>query len=195
MAYHLYTLRGIVVRLDPAGEHSRRVALLTDELGLVYAHVQAGRGASSKLKMHIQPMTVGSFTVVRGKRGYRLTGAVADGETYYLLPTEECRVLVARVLALAERLLVADSGGSSLFTSVRELLSVLVSTQHTADELRALEAITVLKVLYVLGYVAEVPEFVGYLQMPLSANAPHSFVPHIPHAIRSINTALRASGL
>lgn len=195
MAYHLYTVRGLVVRLDTTGEHSRRVSIFSDELGLIRAHVQAARGSASKLKMHIQYLTLGSFTVVRGKRGYRLVNARAEQLLPYTIEHTEQQQVVARVAALLERVLVDEHPEPHIFTALESLVACLHQQTFSPDELRALETLTVLTILHNLGYIAQDAGLQTFLAPQFSYGSVQSFVPHVSTAIRSINTALRSSGL
>jgi DNA repair protein RecO len=195
MAYHLYTVQGLVVRLDTTGEHSRRVSIFTDELGLIRAHVQAARGSASKLKMHIQYLTLGSFTVVRGKNGYRLIGARSEQQLFYILPEVERQQVVARIAALVERLMVDDHPEPTIFSIIQSLLVCLQDHSLSIADLRSLETLTVLNILHTLGYIGHQPTFEHFLQPTFSCEVVTSFTPHITDAVRSINTALRSSGL
>jgi len=60
------------------GEATTFLTLLTPDLGLVYARAQSLRKPGAKLASSLATLTESSVVLVRGKDGWRVTGAVLE---------------------------------------------------------------------------------------------------------------------
>src|SRR3989338_714111 len=75
---HKYETRGIVLSRSPVGEAIPFVTLLTPELGLVRALAQSIRKPNAKLASALTTFAESSVVLVRGRDGWRLSGAVLE---------------------------------------------------------------------------------------------------------------------
>jgi recombinational DNA repair protein (RecF pathway) len=138
MSYAVYTTRGFIVGSAPSGEASKSYSIYTEDFGLIHARAQGVRLLVSKLRYNLDDYAFGSFSLVRGKEFWRLTGA--DTRT---LPREH--ILVgARVLGLVKRLVQGEEKNEKLFAALLRL------SEGGADEVGILSG-----VLSALGYLDE----------------------------------------
>jgi len=153
MHYHLHTTDGIIIARREVGEASWWCRLLTREYGLVGVRSQGTRELSSKLRPHVQLFTRGSFTLVYGKRGWRLTHA----QRYANLATEnpDAAQAFGRVASLIKILIAGEERNVHLYDVVENAFTYACRHDLSVRDLGALERLVVLRVLYHLGYVGE----------------------------------------
>ncbi|MDE2071449.1 MAG: recombination protein O N-terminal domain-containing protein [Patescibacteria group bacterium] len=211
--YTINVTEGIVLEKRPLGEESAQVAILTERFGLLRATAQAGRGERSKLRYGLEPLTLGRYSFVRGKKAWRLSGAE---HAQSIGSAERARRTAAgRICKLLLRLVHGEET-SGLYTIVREGLNALVaetrepigdgkawpsglerrpSSAHMAEHVSAIEIVLVLRILATLGYLphseALTPFVDGAFSVELSAQA----LEHRALLIRTINESLHATGL
>lgn len=147
MSYRIYRTDAIVLKSYPYREADRTLVLYTEDFGLLYAHAQGIRHEKSKLRYALTDLSRAQVALVRGKAGWRVTGAVS-----ILLPTTSKTGLLslARIASLTTRLVQGEDRNDYLFstlTSAHERLS----KGDTAD---LIEAISVSRMLHALGYIA-----------------------------------------
>ncbi len=75
MSYHIYTTKGLVLSERPLKEADRLYSILTRDFGLVRAHAIGVRKGVSKLRGSLEPVSLSTVSLVRGKEFWRLTSA------------------------------------------------------------------------------------------------------------------------
>jgi recombinational DNA repair protein (RecF pathway) len=140
MSYAVYTTRGFILGSAPNGEASKVYTIYTEDFGLVRAKAQGVRLLASKLRYNLDDFAFGSFSFVRGKELWRLTGA----ETASLGP--ENAPLRARILTLVRRLVQGEERNDGLFKALMPLTDQAAVGKDA--EVRILAA-----VLAALGYL------------------------------------------
>lgn len=200
--YTKYKTEALIIGNDSRGEGDAIVSFLTRDFGLVRAEVKSMREERSHLRYALQPLTHSEVTLVRGKTSWRVVGARAK-ELYGFTPTSPAsRAAVRRVAFLSRRLVAGDflEHEAAVFFDTL-ILGLDAIVLHGTDPVmrRAAEALCVLRLLHVLGYVAPKPEaFVPFLknsifdfQKPIlrSAYALHGDI------VRVVNASLAASQL
>ena len=73
--YKLFVSDGVVLGKRGVGEANTLVAILTQEMGLVKAVARSARKEQSKLRYALEPMTSATYSFIRGKYEWKLTGA------------------------------------------------------------------------------------------------------------------------
>ena len=117
MSYAVYSTQGFILGSTPAGEASKIYLIYTEDFGLVRARAQSVRLLVSKLRYNLEDYSFGTFSLVRGREIWRLTGTEKID-----LPREQKFSLVrARVLNLVKRLVQGEEKNEKLF---KTLLSV-----------------------------------------------------------------------
>ena len=152
---HKYETRGIVLSRTSLGEANASVALLTPDLGLVYARAQGVRRSGAKLAASLATLAESSLVLVRGKESWRVAGAVLEENWFAHIKTCS-RARASRVSGLLLRLVAGETYDSTLFlimTSFFKALTELPENNHAAAEILA-----VIRMLAVLGLdTGEIP--------------------------------------
>lgn len=144
---HKYTTEGIVLSRYPLGEASMLVTLITQELGLVRARAQGLRKPGAKLAPALQTFVSSDVTLVRGKEGWRLSGAILAHD-YFATLTPLMRERAGRIALLMLRLMSGDEAQADAHTIFEDLLVALGgSPEEDHDALETLAALYLLRTL------------------------------------------------
>ncbi len=192
--YHLYTSEAFVLKNIPSGEADAYVFFLTPTHGVVGARARSSRALSSKMRFALQDFSYLDVTLVRGKKEWRITNVTprfpSNGESAL---TVEAKTVFARIARLV-KMLAGESPSRDLFLAVHAAYSTLGTITHK-EELLALECITALKILHILGYVAPTPILDTYLRTPLGEEILSTFSTHKKDLLDTVNMSLEASHL
>jgi len=115
MSYHIYTTKGLVLSERPMREADRIYTILTRDLGLIRATAMGIRKEASKLRGNIEPVSLSSISLVRGREYWRVTSAEF---VQNILSTP----FVARPLVLLEKLVQGEASHPELFDVVEKAL-------------------------------------------------------------------------
>jgi len=191
--HKLYSHKGIVLASRGVGEKHSLVTIFSRELGRVTAKAISSRDAKGKLKGHIVPYTFGTYTLVRGKSGWRLIQA--DAEKNFLLSIDNLakRRIAARTLKLINTM-AGEVQERKLFDCVYGALVELPKIDEYL--LKIFEAILVSRILATLGYLSldDLPPKLKDLNdfsEPTMVEVKH----HAQTLISRINNGLRESQL
>ena len=121
-------------------EADRIYTVMTRDLGLVRALATGVRKEQSKLRGNIEPFSLSTISLVKGKEYWRMTSAELIQR---ISPTPN----IARPLALMEKLIQGESSNPELFDDIE--INTLAPGPH--DEM--FEANMVSKILFHLGYL------------------------------------------
>ncbi len=137
----------------PSGESDKYFYLFTRDLGVVIATAKSVRKPESKLSASLDDFSFGEFSLIKGKREWKITNARDSHNLYRLFSKEkEKRATVIRILHLIKRLVVGEEMHEALFVSVSGGLSFLKKTHLTKEELLAFQCVAILRILHLLGY-------------------------------------------
>lgn len=154
MAHTVYQSPAFVLGGTNIGDADRYVDLFTRDIGLVRAVAQSVRKERSKLRYSLQPYTFGNVSLVRGRDVWRLTGAVEDHSVYHTLKDKPQKIiLLYNITTLLKRLLQGEEQNEYLYDTFMSFVSELERTTAENEELKRMEYLTVLRVLFSLGYV------------------------------------------
>jgi len=197
MAYRQYESEGLILSGGDVGEQERLVELFTRELGLIRAIARGVRRENSKLRYGLTDFTVGTFSFVRGKEVWRLTGAVADINAYSeLAHVPERQEALARVVSLVRRLVPGEEKNAELFDILLGTIGYLRSAPNTEVGDDRFEIITVLRILHTLGYVAKQAPYGGLLDsVELSESVVQDVNKMRKEMVDAINASLHESQL
>jgi hypothetical protein len=173
--YQIHTTPGFIIGSRPSGEAGKVIFILTRELGLIHAFAQGIRLERSKLRPFIQDYSFGIFSFVRGKELWRLTSAQEYPEIRgYLDGAKEGLAMMARIASLLERLLRGEQAHPELFDCIVGTSCFL--TDHSVprekaldpetldvEALQTLESLTVIRILYRLGYIGDAADLDRYI--------------------------------
>jgi len=184
-----YSSRSIVLARYPAGEANTTLILLTPDFGVVRARAQGLRKPGAKLAPALQTFAECEAVLVRGKEGWRLSGAVLLTNWSRSL-TPSARERAGRVAVLILRLVRGESADPTMFFLFADFLSSLLRLDETSQELA--EIVAALAVLRALGLDdKELPEnALSFSEAGLGA-----LVSERRDLVMRVNRGLTASGL
>jgi len=154
MAHHVYQSSAFILGGTNIGDANQFIDLFTRDLGLVRGVARSVRKERSKLRYSLQPYTISNVSLVRGRDVWRITGAVEDYNAFHKFKDERNKLTILyNITALLKRLLQGEEQNKYLFDTVISFLIYLDESHLDEEELKALEYLTVLRILYSLGYV------------------------------------------
>jgi len=185
-----YQTRGIVISRVHTGEANTTIALLTEQVGLVYARAQSLRKPGAKLAHALTTLAESEVVLVRGKEEWRVAGAVLEENWFQRLERPDTRAAAARVSGLLLRLVAGEARDTALFPLMSGFLESLITLPPDAHE--AAEILVVLRMLAALGLDSgdipgEVSDFTPVVLSEVLFNR--------ARYVARINTGIAASGL
>ncbi len=187
---HKYETRGLVLARTHAGEANTFVTLLTSDLGLVHARAQSLRKPGAKLAAALATLAESEVVLVRGKEGWRVTGAVLGESWFARLAAGDARERAARVSGLLLRLVAGEAQDAAIFSTMRGFLESLETLPEGLYD--AAEVLVVLRALAALGLdTGEIPGGVSEFSPALLASVAQNRKAYVAR----INTGISASGL
>ncbi|MGB4076380.1 MAG: recombination protein O N-terminal domain-containing protein [Minisyncoccia bacterium] len=150
-----YGTPALVLGRHMLGEASARIALLTPEFGLVRARAQGIRKPGAKLASALATLSESEVILVKGKEGWRLSGAVLAFAHHPLLSSSQ-RARAGRIASLATKLMHAESHDEAPYEIVRGFMRTLSILSEEEGE--TAECLAALRLLASLGFDAgEIP--------------------------------------
>ncbi|MEN9621663.1 MAG: hypothetical protein RLZZ67_97 [Candidatus Parcubacteria bacterium] len=145
MSYAVYTTRGFILGSAPSGEASKIYHIYTEDFGLIFAKAQSVRLLTSKLRFNLEEYSFATFSLVRGKEIWRLTGATEK------LNNARFNRVYARVLNLMRRLVQGEEKNPGLFSTLVFMMQGMES--EAPEDMIAFESLVLIHVLSTLGYI------------------------------------------
>lgn len=191
--HKLFVSEGIVLGKRGAGEANTLVAILTHEYGLLRASARAARREDSKLRYGLESLSSGTFSFIRGKHEWKLTGMQHVSHKLIAKNTKG-RQAAGRVARLLLRLIHGEEHSSALYTTVREGLEAL--TKVEPEHIENIEVVLVLRILSHLGYLPHTPELEPFIEKDFfSLELASEIKRSRALVVRAINDSLGATGL
>ncbi len=185
---HNYTTHALVLARTPLGEANGFITILTDELGLLRARAQGIRKPGAKLASALATYAESIMTLVRGREGWRITGATLEMPWFTRIGTRAARTRAARITGLVLRLVAGESAESAVFPILTTFFNALAILPEESHE--AVEVLTALAILSALGLDAGVS-----VPRTFDPAALGDFAAHRRDYIARINRGIEASGL
>lgn len=158
MAYKTYITEALVCGAYDSNTADRSFLLFTRDAGMLYAQAKSVRKEESKHRYALQECSHARVTLVRGKSGWRVTGAEPIQNFYSATRTREVRSFLRNTILLLRRVLHGETPHPEIFDDV------IVACQRAHDHHHGnLESILTLRVLNALGYIAPAPEYARFL--------------------------------
>ncbi len=147
--YQKYQTDALVLGSREIGEADCVLALYTKDFGLVRARASALRSEKSKMRYALQKFSRTSLSLIKGKRGWRVAGAIAlTGATGDVRGISA----FARISELALRMVGGEERSEYLFAALAEAHGALM--QEKCDAYAVIELVCVARTLYALGYLS-----------------------------------------
>jgi DNA repair protein RecO len=195
MSYHIYTTRGIILKERALKEADKSVKILTRDLGVINAIAIGARKGSSKRSPALTELSLGKFSLVRGKKDWRLTNAELNINVYAKLK-ENKKLLhsIVQPLLLLEKLVQGEEKNKHIYDILEESVIFGIENKLTDEEIKYFEIFTVAKLLGELGYLNKVDAETVF-KAPLSTDILEDISKSKTQLLKAINKGIRASGL
>lgn len=169
----------------PLGEANTLVTVMTPAIGLVRARAQGLRKPGAKLASALTTFAESDLVLVRGKEGWRLTGAVLGENWFEKMPDHATRLRAARVSGLLLRLVAGEAQDVELYPIVNGFFTALTTLSESEQD--TAELLVVLRVLAALGLDAgDIPGDVAVFTPELLATVSENrsgYISRINHGI------------
>ena len=194
--HHIHHSEAFILGSRPKGEDSKMLILYTRELGLIFAHAQGIRKISSKLRYVLQDFSRVQIDLVRGKEIWRLTTAAPIHSYTHILRARPAERILARIASLLIRLVPGEEASEEVFQTLSRTYTLLEVEGQSAEDYRALELLSVARILVALGYLSRATPGVTRHD-DSGAVMPEEFtdIAYQHRLIRDINQALAATQL
>ncbi len=190
-----------VLKSSASGEANKQLDLFTKDFGFIRATAQGLRYLKSKLRYSLTDFSYARVSLVRGKEFWRVTTATKKGDVSFDVVSLEARESLFRIFALLRRLLQGEESHPELFDTVLKAFHVLMEisnegAEHLAIKVMAVEELTVLRILFLLGYVKDDPSLRTFVDSnEFSDDLIQSSLGSRKALVAEINRALQASSL
>jgi recombinational DNA repair protein (RecF pathway) len=180
MAYHTYTTNAYILHAAQLGEHDVFYICMTESFGLIRARATGARKEDSKLRYSLQIGSCVALSLVKGKAGWRVTGAVLLQE-----PHRPTITLFAKLARLSERLVHGEEQNDALYAVFCECT--------TYADVRTAELWLVMRVLVSLGYLS--PQIIEVIESKTVEDRHTYLESNRPVLLKTVNNALESSHL
>lgn len=198
MSYELHKTEAIILGGFDIKESDRYFYLLTKDFGLLMAVALGLRELKGKLRYSLQDLTRAEVELVYGKKNWRITNARHVEHFAYPLHNKNTLGVeaMARIGKLTRKLCRGEERNEPLYQEILHAFQILVDRELGAEEVAHIEILTVMRVLYCLGYWGENSTLAYYLSGDLRDKTfRESLKPIKLVAVRAINESLKVAQL
>jgi len=190
--YLKYHTKGIVISGKSESGDSRRINIFTENFGLINARVQGSRNVHSKLRNGTQDFSLGEFSLVSGKTGWRVVSARAEKNLFENFRNNPSKIkIMANILNLIKKL-VGEEKQSAVFSAVINLFIFLDSC--SGKNVALAECLTIMRILHALGYMVSDPEIsIPISSYEIAVEDLDTIAPRRKEIISLINESLKAA--
>lgn len=191
--YQKHHTKGIILGSKNDGDDSKRVAIFTENFGLINAKIQGARTVKSKLRFGAQDFSLGEFSLVHGRAGWKVVSAKSEKNIFESLRYSKEKLKAAgNVLNLIKKLSGEEEAHSIIFEIISNFLVFL--SESPKEMVILAECLTLIRILHSLGYLRHDPDF----SAPLSSSVINTselelIAPHRSKMITLINESLHAT--
>lgn len=190
MAHEIHTTQGFIISSESLGEADKALFLFTEHLGLIRATAQGVRKLSSKLRYALQDFSYSEVSVVMTKGGWRVVNAIPLVAPQAITSSG----VKVKSLRLLKRLCGYDEPHPKIF---HEFVAAFHFIDQSSPEIpnTSIEALIVLKTLYLLGYWGEIEEGETFATSPFHQDVIEKITNNKMRIIHHVNKSLRATQL
>lgn len=149
--HHIYTTKAIIIKSANIGEANKYYFLLTHDLGFIKASAQGVRLEKSKLKGHLQDFSLVNISLVKGRNIWRITSVDTIEVGNFILNGNKFNS-IRSVFSLIVRLVHGEEKNEALYDCVESFYLLLIKKDFQIETIKNAETITVLRILFRLGY-------------------------------------------
>lgn len=191
--YHKHHTKGIVVCALNEGDDSRRIWIFTEDFGLVSAKAQGVRKSISRLRLGTQDLSSGTFSLIKGKMGWKIVSVNIENNFYEDLRFSKNRLSIAtNILNFINKNIGIEEENGILFKMVLNFLTLL----KTVDEKKVpiAECLIMLRIIHNLGFLKNDPELSLYLPTSLmSEDELETIAPKKKRIVQLINDSMKSA--
>lgn len=189
MSYAIYTTEGFVLSQHPSGEASAMYSIYTKDFGLITAKAQSVRLLSSKLRYNLDVLSFSTFSLVKGKEVWRLTGV------FETKSSRLHRLMKARVMALVRRLVQGEEVNHKVFETLSFMMNDQVLDTSEAKDVLCFEVLVLMHILSALGYL-DMDKLIGVKATEsISIEQLERIRPQYVGLVQEVNKAIKATQL
>jgi len=148
---HIYTTESIIIKSLPSGEANKTYFLFTRDLGFIKATAQAVRKDRSKLKGHLQDLALINISIVKGREVWRIVSVESIYQPAFIRDFKKLEI-AKNIFSLLLRLIHGEEKNEALFDCILTFYNFISKNDLTEDNLKNLETVVVLRIMYLLGY-------------------------------------------
>lgn len=193
--YHKHHTKGIVVYGLTEGDDSRRVWIFTEDFGLLSAKAQGARKSISRLRPSVQDLSFGTFSLIKGKTGWKIVSINVENNFYEDLKFSKDRLSIAiNIFNFVNKNIGVEEENRVLFEMVINFMRLL----KTLDEKKVplAECLIMLRIIHNLGFLKNDPEISLYLPTSImSDDELENIAPKKKKIIDLINDSMRSADL
>lgn len=155
MSHNIYNTRAFIIDTLPSRESDKMVVMYTEDFGLIMAVAQGVREMKSKLRYSLQDFSYGTVALVRGREMWRITNAATEISIFNKALNSVARETLAEILKFVKRFAPGEARNDDIFGNLKEASAFLFRYQKeiNASDIKTLEVVTKLRIMYTLGYV------------------------------------------
>ncbi len=152
--YHpIITTEGIVIAKQNYREANQLITFYTHKFGKIHSIAQGVRLNRAKLRGKLGLYTLGTFSFVSGKSGYRIVDVHEAFSGTLLLSNLDRLRLYAGVSALLNRLVQGEGANEVIWQKMKGLFLYLSKDDRGEENLHEIEIKTIFHILRELGYI------------------------------------------
>ncbi|PCI21279.1 DNA repair protein RecO [Candidatus Wolfebacteria bacterium] len=195
MSHKIFHTEGIVLSSKDTRESDRFLTVFTKELGVIRATAQGIRKLESKLRYSLQDLSYANIDFVRGREVWRVTTASKIQPLVSSSHNTYATEVIANISRLLERLCQGEEKNELLYASVIESFLYLQDPLLTNDQAKNVELLTVLRIMYHLGYIGDIKNIEALTTLELTKNLIERIYPARKSIAAHINKSLKETHL
>jgi DNA repair protein RecO len=153
--HHKYHTKGFILSYKNIGEANKIINLYTEDFGFIRAIAQGVRLHKSKLRFSLQDFSFSKIDLIKGRDMWRITSASHIDSFPNIKNKKEIFIFCNKLFSLIERLFGEEDMNKIIFEDIYETFQLLESEIFDKNRLSNIEAYTILRILYNLGYIEE----------------------------------------
>lgn len=159
MSYQVYKTEGIVLGSWDTGEADKIYSIYTKDFGRLNITAQGVRYLKSKLRYSLSTFSYLGLAFVKTKESFRLV----DAEEIKRISPDKSEVFFGLAKTL-NRMVKGEEADSLIWRDVKDVFELLRKSDLSSKELKLLEILANLRILYQLGYVDDKEELLDLLR-------------------------------
>lgn len=195
MSHHVYQSPALILETRNSRERDKSVLVFVRDLGVLRATAQGVRDIKSKLRSGLVEFAFVHMNLVRGKEVWRIINLAPLHNFYYELKNTPAHLhVVTRIASVLKRLVKGEEKNTDLFDVIESLCISIIQIRE--EKLPAFEALGMIRIMHILGYIGETKQFSQFLS---GTDWNEELLDHMDtvrfDVIKEINRALRESSL